>query len=129
MNRTDIAWFAGFFEGEGCVRLGSQFNRNGRAYGSPVIDICQVNKEPLDRCIKLFPHAHMYGPYQYKTNKQPHFKFTLLGRENVETVYNRIKEFLSLKRREQFELAFSSHDKLKDRAKLKTGPKTRRQNV
>ncbi len=106
------AWFAGFFEGEGCVRFGSKVHKNGKDYGVPVINICQVNKEPLDRCLVLFPNAKIYGPYKYGSNKQYHYNLAILGRDNVEHVYDCIAEFLSVKRKEQFQQAFGQHDQL-----------------
>lgn len=120
----DHAWFAGFFEGEGNVRLSSRRTGNHqRAYGSPALDICQVNKEPLEKVLQLFPFGHLYGPYQYKSNRQPHYKFMITGRDRVELVYRIIFPLLSAKRRAQFRDTFAAHDKLVNRPRLKTGPK------
>lgn len=130
MNKADIAWFAGFFEGEGCVRLGSQTHKkNGRDYGTPILDICQVNKEPLSKCVKIFPDSHLYGPYKYSNNRQPHYKFTVCGRDNIEGIFRLIKPYLSVKRCEQFSSTFIAHDKLQDRPRLKSGPKPKKEEL
>lgn len=130
MNDTDIAWFAGFFEGEGSVRLGSQSHKkNGRSYGTPIIDICQVNKEPLEKCLELFPTGHLYGPYQYSSNRQPHYRFALCGRGSIEALFKLIDPLLSTRRREQFITTLEKHAVLMDRPKLKMGPKPKKESI
>lgn len=121
------AWFAGFFEGEGNIRLASKNVRYNtrwgpRVYAIPVLDICQVNIEPLEKAFKIFPFAKIYGPYQYSANKQPHYKFTISGREKCECVYTLIKGLLSKRRKEQFIKTFQDHDNLNNRPKFRTGP-------
>lgn len=111
MTDIEAAWLAGFFEGEGNVRFGSITKRpDGRIYGSPVIDICQVNKEPLDKVAKLLPKGKIYGPYQYSSNKQPHYKFCLVGKQNVEEAFNFIEDFLSTRRKTQFLDTFEKYN-------------------
>lgn len=45
----DIAWAAGFLEGEGC------FGTYGKGHGSPMVAASQINIEPLERLKKIFP--------------------------------------------------------------------------
>lgn len=48
---TDLAWAAGFLEGEGCFKI--NFLRGGRNVG-PAVTATQVDKAPLERLQKLF---------------------------------------------------------------------------
>ena len=48
IKTLDIAWAAGFLEGEGTMGL------TGRTYGYPRVSAGQVQKEPLERLQKLF---------------------------------------------------------------------------
>lgn len=125
LTEPDIAWFAGFFEGEGSIRLSSHNNRNGRVYATPCIDICQVNVIPLEKARDIFPDSKIYGPYQYTSNRQPHFKWMVQGREKVEKIYKLIAPYLSERRVNQFQNTFLEHDSLVNRPKLKTGPKSK----
>lgn len=128
MKEIDAAWAAGFFEGEGCVRLASRntnLTRGGsRSYGSLYVDVCQVNREPLDRLQKI-AGGRVHGPYQFTSNRQPHFKWVIQQKDLVETFYKAIKPNLSQRRVEQFEKALSAFYELRNRPKLKTGPKPR----
>jgi hypothetical protein len=50
----DIAWAAGFFEGEGCIAIiGSQFG----------ITLTNTDKWTIDRFDDLMPVGKIYGPY------------------------------------------------------------------
>lgn len=50
MPRVDIAWAAGFLEGEGCFMK----RKNPLHSMSPRISAVQKQREPLDRLVKLF---------------------------------------------------------------------------
>jgi hypothetical protein len=59
-SREDLAWAAGFFEGEGCFDSGPSRNPEWRR---PIISISQVNREPLDRFQQVMGFGKVYGPY------------------------------------------------------------------
>lgn len=50
MKETDIAWAAGFFEGEGNLSLST----NGAGGFMGMVQVGQKSREPLDRLQKLF---------------------------------------------------------------------------
>lgn len=131
MKKTELAWFAGFFEGEGSVRLSTCLRKsNGRRYGAPVLDIVQVNKEPLIRALSIFPEGKIYGPYdRNKKNKSPYFRFVVNGKDRVEAVFNAIKSHLSTRRTNQFAVTFADYITLMDRPRLVSGRKAKVVNV
>lgn len=53
MEEFELAWAAGFFDGEGCVTL-------DKRSGQPVISIAQIDREVLDR----FPNSKSQYKYQ-----------------------------------------------------------------
>jgi hypothetical protein len=67
---TDLAWAAGFLEGEGSFTFGSRAKRRP-SNGSPQIHASQVQKEPLDRLQHLFGGGvglyHKRGPNKNKS--------------------------------------------------------------
>lgn len=82
---TDIAWAAGFFEGEGHVKCAKRHNvkRTDRYFS---ITVAQVHREPLDKLQHIFG-GKVYGPYgPYATNKQPYFNYTAYGKEALDAV-------------------------------------------
>lgn len=79
MTDTDIAWAAGFFEGEGHVKAVVR----GRSKSYISIDVSQVYREPLDKLQELFG-GKVYGPYgPYATNKQAYFLYTAYNTKAV----------------------------------------------
>lgn len=120
----EYAWFAGFFEGEGNVRL----SRTGR-YASLALDVCQVLREPLERCHKIFPQGALYGPYKRKDpHQQPISRFKLHG-QNVIVAFECIKPHLSSRRIAQFEDAISAYLTYMERPRRKRGPKFKGANA
>lgn len=50
MDKLDVAWAAGFFDGEGCISIRKT---GGRGYGL-LIQVTQVNKDPIQKFANLF---------------------------------------------------------------------------
>lgn len=65
--REQIAWGAGFLEGEG------SFTVNGA--GTPQLSACQVQKEPLERLAAMFGGAVKFRDYagRYSPNNQSYY--------------------------------------------------------
>ena len=87
----DIAWAAGFFEGEGSVRKVS------KVHHTPEVRIGQLNKEPVEKMLRLFGGAL----HCYKTSRgKDIWTWAVYGsrcRGFVMTIY----QFLSDRRKEQ----------------------------
>lgn len=67
---TEIAWAAGFIEGEGCVQVTN--------FKSIVLSAVQISREPLDRLVRLFGGTICRPKRQYKNNSLIH-KWDLCG--------------------------------------------------
>lgn len=75
---TQLAWVAGFFEGEG--NFGP--NKKKGRYLCPVVQIAQVGREPLDYVQKVMGLGKVKGPYgPYKSNKQAYYVYMAYGQD------------------------------------------------
>ena len=83
MSNHDVAWAAGFFEGEGYVAFNYCFNKQvNKSYPRFLITIAQVHREPLDKFREIFNTGTVRGPYgPYKDNKQAFYSFQVSGEE------------------------------------------------
>ena len=76
----DISWAAGFFEGEGNIRLAIQRHLNGNDYGTLRLTMAQVFREPLDVFRNVFGEGSVTGPYgPYSNTRQPHYQYAVSG--------------------------------------------------
>lgn len=93
----NIQWAAGFFEGEGNIRLGASKHANGKMYGTLRLTLAQVYREPLDTFKKIFGVGSVTGPYgPYNTTRQPHYQFAVSG-ETAKLVGLAMRPFLLIK--------------------------------
>lgn len=81
MNTTEIAWAAGFFDGEGCVNIVKRKTAN-----RPTLQLAvgqSGNTEALDRFTKAVGGGKVYGPYNPKTGTthQISYKWRAHGQE------------------------------------------------
>lgn len=66
----DLAWAAGFFEGEGHINVQERRNKSFIC-----ITVAQVDRRPLDKLQSLFG-GKVYGPYgPYTTQKRPYYQY------------------------------------------------------
>lgn len=98
-HREELAWAAGFLDGEACFKFYTANNDKGR--GRLAVTVAQVRREPLDRLATLFGGTVRgpYGPYQ--NSKQAHFQWDTSSYERAETVIESIWPWLSDPKREQ----------------------------
>ena len=125
LNETELAWSAGFFDGEGNIRFGNQLRVSGnrsRTYGSIRLQIAQVDKYVLDRFRKAVKNlGSVTGPYISKqANKKPVYSYTASGSEAI-NAFNLIKSYLSPIKLKQGKIAISKDRLQKSRPKLGNG--------
>ena len=101
MLETEIAWAAGFFDGEGCITHGRR-----HADGSVPLRLAlnQVDRRPLDRFAQILGGS-VKGPYTLKgknvtKNASPYYA---LEYHNAEEVLILLWPYLSDPKREQAE--------------------------
>jgi hypothetical protein len=86
MDKHDVAWAAGFFEGEGTVGCRLQM-QNNKPYYRLVANVTQTFREPLDKFQEIFGTGKVRGPYgPYSGNRQPHFQYNISGKNAVEVL-------------------------------------------
>lgn len=87
-NETELAWAAGFFDGEGsttvtkCNPKAKARDRDRPQVGLRV-SLAQVELEPLERFHAAVGVGRVRGPYQYSTDRQPHFQW---GASNMDVL-------------------------------------------
>lgn len=87
-NEIELAWAAGFFDGEGCFHVRKQ---GGNQYGS--VKISQADPEVLERFRSAVGIGHIYGPYTSKT--KPMWYYSCTRREDVHRICELLKPYLS----------------------------------
>ena len=90
----ELAWAAGFFDGEGSIYRDSR--------GSVRLSANQIRPEPLHRFVQAVGVGRVYGPYG---PKQVH-QIQLVG-EKAHQVIDRLLPLLSPPKREQIERVLS----------------------
>lgn len=105
---TELAWAAGFFDGEG-----NAYFKNG---GSFALQAAQVHREPLDRFRAAVGTGKVYGPYKARAgNRQPYYSYAVSGLK-AEEAYTSLRPYLSSIKRQQADAAlsvYSQHVKYK----------------
>ena len=88
INRENLAWAAGFTDGEGCFCINSstdKWHKRGRS----IFSIGQVDRRALDRFKQIVGVGKIYGPYGPYNGTQathPHFQFDVYGFEQVQAL-------------------------------------------
>lgn len=100
MNREELAWAAGFFDGEGTTYVSRS---HGDSYLSVIVS--QNDRDILER----FQHTvnnlgYVYGPYgPYKNSKsQPTYRWQTKKFEHVQATIAMLWEFLSSAKKQQY---------------------------
>lgn len=95
---TELAWAAGFFDGEGCTSVKRSKDRKNIQL---LVQVAQTDKRPLERFVKAVGFGNITGPYQQKNLKwTPHFKVAY-NSDRGEKLLNLLWDFLSDPKKEQ----------------------------
>ena len=85
----DLAWAAGFFEGEGYVGFVKSTGYKKRKYPKFVLSISQVSREPLDAFAETVQAGSVRGPYgPYGTTKQAYYQYQVSGPSALSIIRN-----------------------------------------
>ena len=100
----ELAWAAGLFDGEGCVR----FRRGGTTktgkprYRQAALDLAQVDRAVLDRFQSAVGCGRIYGPYKSRNAKhRPHYVFAGVSHANIQAIVAMLWKWLSPVKRAQ----------------------------
>lgn len=95
MQNTELAWAAGFFDGEGCTSL--------KAKRKPCLSVTQKYPECLQRFQAALGLGKIYGPIEQKGNQI--YIFSIQNARGVDTALSLLWPFLSSIKRAQAEKA------------------------
>lgn len=125
MNREELAWAAGFFDGEGNVRFGS----NAPLKGSIRVQVGQTDRRVLDRFQKaVLGLGKVYGPYpRLKENWQPRYIFETHGFEQSQAIVAMLYQFLSPVKQEQCLKALGEYNEWYGSSNHKSGRPTNKE--
>ena len=115
-NKTERAWAAGFFDGEGCIR--HQSTMGNRIVS---INIAQTNIEPLERFLACVDAGKIYGPYRHKNkpHHKPYWVFTSHKIGDIRKIFKALRPYLSSIKLNKFIEVFSKYDAWIDGRKLR----------
>lgn len=82
-DATDIAWAAGFIDGEGCFALQKRNGKNlAETTRCPVLIVAQTRREPLDKLASMFGGTVRDAGRTLKGTKK--WQWALSGKETLE---------------------------------------------
>lgn len=95
MSKLDLAWAAGFFDGEGHSRYIIANKKLGRNDTYFVMSVKQVELSPLKRFCEAVKGGKIYGPYtRNKGNGRPIHQWNANGKMALD-IFNRLRPYLS----------------------------------
>ncbi len=125
-RQLEIAWAAGFVDGEGCVRIRVLNNRRlGKISYSLALSAAQVERDPLERLKRLFGGSISLTVRCLKGNQSPYYQFIVTGSSAASAFAEMLPHLTVKKERAQLALEFQKHVK-KGRSKL-TDPITQQE--
>jgi hypothetical protein len=100
MSTPEVAYVAGLFEGEGTVGH----------WGSVMCAVSMTDLEPLERLERTLG-GKISGPYHHPSGHKSHWRWYLVGAEQVRDVFEQLRPWLSPRRVTQFQDALDSWDR------------------
>lgn len=108
INREELIWAAGLFEGEGCfcwVKIPNRNNRNKKDYSYCQASLHTTDKDVLERFVKAVGIGVVNGPYIYTDtkvpNRKPSWYWSIRGHERVQAVIAILWPWLGNRRKNQ----------------------------
>lgn len=97
-NPIEIAWAAGFFDGEGCATVRSN---GGGKYLYLRLVISQNDTEVLERFMHAVGVGYILGPTHYKDKSLPMYQWQVNRNADVMSVIDLLMPLLSSKKKKQ----------------------------
>ena len=123
MNREELAWAAGFVDGEGHFGLHLSQGKKSRPYGAITLNVAQKDRQVLDRFQAALGVGKVYGPYSHGAKPTKYFAFFSHNFEHTQAAIAMLWPWLSLVKRLQAKQTLLAYAEYLRRPKLKMGPK------
>lgn len=82
LDREELAWAAGFFDGEGSV---GSYPRGHKGAPRIMVQVAQVDREVLDRFAAVIGEGVIRGPLENNgSNSSPYYAFSIDGHHRVQ---------------------------------------------
>jgi len=120
INREELAWAAGFFDGEG--HIGSAVTGKKRLNKHLHIQLVQTADGPLERFQRAVGFGKIYGPYKSRGNKRPYKQLHIDKFEQVQQTICLLWPWLSEPKRQQTRVAFQDYHAYLNRPYVPRGP-------
>jgi len=114
-KNTEIAWAAGFFDGEGSTKKIRYHykSKNGKPQSpnrNVCMSVCQTDTETLNRFLKaVHGLGRINGPYQYKPNRRPYWTWST-SCASAKKVFSILKPYLSSVKKRQYKIVTEELD-------------------
>ena len=105
VDEKELAWAAGFYEGEGCI--------GAYQYGRRLVlrmSVVNTDPEPMQRFYKAVGVGYVTGPNHppaFKAHWKPRYVWQAQTREAIETVVKLLYGELSVRRQQQIDAALT----------------------
>lgn len=103
VNREELAWAAGFFDGEGNTNTYDSRATGGRL--GIQLAVTQIHRSTLERFQGILRAGRIYGPYFTKSGRHGQYTLKVRGFEQVQAAVAVLWPWLTPVKREQAALA------------------------
>src|SRR6266508_3555112 len=100
-NPIELAWAAGFFDGEGTTWVHGEFDKTSKNHGkhppAVSISISNTNTDMLERFKKAVGRGRVYGPYNHKAigPRRPIYRYQCNTRMDTAETLDMLLPYLS----------------------------------
>jgi hypothetical protein len=102
-STEELAWAAGFFDGEGCVVFTNTgvVAKNGRKFKRMIASTCQVDYDTIKKFVDIIETGVLRGPFS-KPNRKPIYRWYCYD-SNVDRFIEKLRPYLTLKYKQYLE--------------------------
>ena len=122
-KHEELAWAAGFMDGEAHFGLVASSNKNKHIH----IQVCQTEDGPLERLQNILGRGKIYGPYNAKkadgSARKPYKQFHIDSFEQVQYAICLLWTWLSRPKKNQIIKMMTGYVEYSHRPKTSPGPK------
>lgn len=118
-RETDLAWAAGFWDGEGCVSLTyRQFSETTPKIPRMVVQVSQIDTRVLERFQRIVGYGNILGPYKPKTkNSSPYWVWRVEGGLHLQAIRDMLYPYLDEVKLNQMDEALEARKNWEETAK------------